>query len=48
MPGPTALPLIDVPAPRAVSGTPSERPTPTIASTSSGARGKTTTWGTTR
>ena len=48
MPAPTALPAIDVPAPRAVIGNPSRRPTSTIAAISSRARGKTTTCGTTR
>ena len=48
MPGPTALPAIEVPAPRAVSGVPVARATSTTASTSSTCRGITTTWGGTR
>ncbi len=46
--GPTALPATDVPAPRAVSGTPSARQTSSTAATSSTARGKTTVVGGTR
>ena len=38
-PVPTALPAIDVPAPRAVSGTPSARHTANTAATSSALRG---------
>ena len=48
MPGPTALPAMDVPAPRVVSGTPACRDTPAAATTSPMSRGNTTTWGTTR
>ncbi len=48
MPGPTALPAVDVPAPLLVSGTPCVRATASAASTSSLWRGKTTTCGTTR
>ena len=48
MPGPTALPAIDVPAPRIVTGTPVSRATSRIASSSSRCRGRTTTCGTTR
>ena len=47
-PGPTALPAIEVPAPLAVSGTPSSRQMATTASTSSGSRGKATSSGGTR
>ena len=48
IPGPTALPAIDVPAPRVVSGVPVRRDTSAAASMSSVSRGKTTTAGTTR
>ena len=48
MPGPTALPAIDVPAPRMVTDTPSSRAAATAAMTSSTSRGQTTTLGTTR
>src|ERR1035437_4624363 len=47
-PGPTALPAIDVPAPRTVSGTASCRHTSNAASISSTWRGRTTAWGNTR
>ncbi len=48
MPGPTALPAIDVPAPRIVTGAPDARATSSTAWISSVERGRTTTWGTTR
>ncbi len=48
MPVPTALPAIDVPAPRMVSGVPLSRATATVAASSSTERGRTTTCGTTR
>ncbi len=47
-PVPTALPAIDVPAPRDVSGVPVVRHASIVASTSSTERGRTTTCGTTR
>ena len=47
-PGPTALPATDVPAPRAVTGTPSARHTAKPAARSSSWRGRTTTRGSTR
>src|SRR3954451_20307808 len=47
-PVPTALPAIEVPAPRAVSGTPSSRQTASAATISSGCRGRTTARGRTR
>ena len=48
IPGPTAFPAIEVPAPRAVTGIPAVRLTSTIACSSSAWRGKTTTSGSTR
>jgi hypothetical protein len=48
MPGPTALPAIDVPAPRMVTGVPTSRAAEIAATTSSASRGQTTTRGTTR
>ena len=42
MPGPIALPAIDVPAPREVSGTPLGTATASAAATSSPSRGRTT------
>ena len=48
MPGPTALPAIDVPAPRIVTGVRDARATASTAWISSVERGRTTTWGTTR
>ncbi len=47
-PGPIELPATEVPAPRAVSGTPSSRVTSRVATTSSVEIGKTTISGTTR
>src|SRR5262245_8144772 len=47
-PEPMALPAMFVPAPRAVTGTPSARQTSTMALTSSALRGKATQRGTTR
>ena len=44
----SALPAIEVPAPRAVSGTPSSRQTASAATISSADRGNATTCGTTR
>ena len=48
MPGPTALPAQDVPAPRGVIGTPSMRATARVSSTSSVLRGRTIARGSTR
>ena len=48
IPAPTALPAMDVPAPRVVSGVPVRRDTSAAARMSSVSRGKATTWGTTR
>ncbi len=48
MPGPTAFPAIEVPAPRIVSGTPRLREASRRASSSSAWRGLATAWGTTR
>ena len=45
MPGPTALPAIEVPAPRMVSGVPVSRAVASVASTSSASCGRTTTCG---
>ena len=45
MPAPIALPAIEVPAPRMVSGVPVSRATATVAMTSSVSRGRTTTSG---
>ena len=47
-PGPTALPAIEVPAPRIVSGTPRERQTSSAATISSACLGRTTARGRTR
>ncbi len=47
-PAEMALPAMDVPAPRATTGTPSSRHTVSAAMISSDDRGKATTWGTTR
>ena len=47
-PVPTALPAIEVPAPREVSGTPRVRQTSSVAATSSTSRGRTTAVGVTR
>jgi hypothetical protein len=47
-PVPTALPAMEVPAPRQVTGTPSCRATASAAAASSTCRGKATTVGTTR
>ncbi len=47
-PGPTALPAIDVPAPRMVSGVPVARAVSTVATSSSRWRGRTTASGGTR
>ncbi len=48
MPVPTALPAIEVPAPRIVSGTPVVRTTSRTAASSSVCRGRTTTSGSSR
>lgn len=48
MPGPTALPAHEVPAPRVVTGTPSSRATERVAAISSVCLGKTTARGGTR
>jgi hypothetical protein len=47
-PGPTALPAMEVPAPRAVRGTPRDRHTSRVATISSACRGRTTARGRTR
>jgi hypothetical protein len=48
MPAPIALPAIEVPAPRMVSGTPVSRAAARVATISSVSRGRTTTCGATR